>query len=136
MDDLEREEREALRQAEEERQMALIEKRERELSRLSDELGAAAVLPEIPEGAEFEQVAEALEVACLKSLALIGLDEKQSTAARVTALNSVLDRSRGKPVQESRVTVTDVSFKEMLAEMLEMRKGVYIKPENVIEAQP
>lgn len=91
-----------------------------------------AGLPGVPDGAELEDRARVYEPIAVETLARIAQDKKQPAAARVSAANSILDRSRGKPQQEVRHSVDGSGLLAMLDDMREVRRRLYEDVEDVV----
>ena len=81
-----------------------------------------------------EDKARVYEDLALETLAQVAYSTASSDNARVAASNAILDRSRGKPMQETRISVDDTKFKAMLEDMKRIRDGVYINDIKVLDA--
>lgn len=88
-------------------------------------------LPDVPEDASLEERARVYEPLAMEALAIVVLDRKAPPAAKVSAANAIMDRSRGKPQQEVKHVVDGSGLLEMLEGIRATRLRLY---ENVEEA--
>ncbi len=130
MDDLETEEREAYEARELDLTRSRQVARQEKLNTRMTDNWQDIPLPEFPPGASLKEIAELCEPIAMMTLLKVAY-QGQSETARIAAANSILDRSKGKPLQQQRIVVANVDFNSMLEDMLAIRKGVYVEAVGV-----
>ncbi len=91
-------------------------------------------LPEFAEGMSLQELAEACEPMAIMSLIKVAY-HGTSEAAKVAAANSILDRSKGKAIQQTKITVENADYVAMLDDLRDVAKGVYIDKDDCIEGE-
>ena len=89
------------------------------------------VIKKAKKGASFEASAEHYSHMALDTLAEISHDRDAPASARVAACNAILDRARGKPIQE----VKHSEGSTMLLDMLEDMKRIRLEQYEALEVE-